>query len=529
MSLDNLPKKIQTTNQKSIEEIELLHKFYSYEIKEKKVKVVINRPGFIDLALQLNFYRFGSSNETNAFVRLVNGRVTVATEEDIQYAIEDYIEQLPDRPVEKKIQEGETISVEHYTITPELIRNSFINNIEKLTARKNLSFLRNKNEFKFLEDAEKDKYIFFNNNIVHINERGISNLSYSEIDKLVWESSIIDFDFTYTEQKGEFEQFFEDITGADDNRKNSLMSVIGYLLHNFYDYDLRAIFLTDVNLDFDTRAGGTGKGIIGKALMQMLNRNKQNDTTYVSIPGTDFNGDKDNRYSRADVNTQLIHIEDAKKTFNMENMVNDITEGVNVRKMYRDPFSKNMKILVSTNFSIDFNSATLKRRGFVFELTNYFSDKFRPSEKYKWFFGKDWNTDDWNQFYSFMVRCCYTFICKGLIFSNEQNYSNRVLMQSTDPDFVDWFYNQIEPYKAEEMEHTFIKENLFQSFVDKYPDALIAYKKPRPKFTEWCQTYCRLKAVRYCEIRSTLDEFVIYPSAQKLNKSKEQKNKVQTV
>lgn len=527
MTNDNqLPERVTTTNNVPQEEIELMHRFYNYEIKDGKIKISIPRTEFIDLLLRLNYYRYSIQDSAKAFINIAKGRVSVTNDIEMIYAVEDYIRALPDRAVEKKTQKGDEITVEHYTISPELIRKGLINGIQNLLG-KNLDFLRSRSEFVFLRDLEQTKYLYFNNTIIEITPGGIKSQQYADIDKLVWESSIIDFDFQYTETTGDFEDFFEKITGADEHRKLSLMSAIGYLLHDYHDYDLRAVYLTDVNIDFENRAGGTGKGILGKSLMQMLNRRKQEDTTYVAIPGNDFDGTQENRYSRAEINTQLIHIEDAKKKFNPNHLANDVTDGVFVRKMYRDPFVKLMKLLVSTNYSIDFEDATNRRRAFVFELTNYFSDKHRPSDEYeKWFFGKDWDTTDWNQFYSFMIRCCQVFITKGLIASKELNYGNRVLIENTDKDFVAWFADQIESYKADETEHEFVKDNLFLSFTEKYPDALTAYKKQRPKFTEWCQTYCRLKSVRYCEIRSTKDLLIIYPSAQTLAKAKQQKNKL---
>ena len=522
---NTLPEKVVTTNAVSQEEIELLHRFYRYEIKDGHIKVNIPRTEFIDLLLRLNYFCYNIQDTSTAFIYVNQGRVSVTNETEMLYAVEDYIRALPERTVEKKIQRGEDFDVMTYTITPELIRKGLINSAQNLTG-KNLNFLRSPNQFVFLKDLEKTKYLFFNNSIVEVSEKGINYLQYTDIDKLVWESSIIDFDFAYTEKAGEFEQFFDDITGEDTERKRSLMSALGYLMHDYYEYDLRAIFLTDVNLDFDTRAGGTGKGILGKSLMQMLNRRKKEDTTYIALNGNDFKGFDERRYSRAEINTQLIHIEDATKKFNPTELVNDITDGVFVRKMYADPFVKYMKMMISTNFSIDFDNATTRRRAFVFELTNYFSDKFRPSDKYKWFFGKDWNADDWNQFYSFMLRCCQIFVINGLITSKAINYDNRVLIENTDKDFVAWFTDQIEPYKADETEHEYSKDTLFSSFLERYPDVLIAYKKQRSKFTEWCQTYCRLKAIRYCEIRSTFDLFVIFPSTQTLDKAKRQKSKL---
>jgi hypothetical protein len=332
----------------------------------------------------------------------------------------------------------------------------------------------------------------------------------------------------YTEERGDFENFIEDITGNSEGRKTSLMTLIGYLMHDYYDYDLRAVFLTDVNYDFEERAGRTGKGIIGKAIARMLNKT-QDDTTYVSIPAPYFQKGDPKRFSRADINTQLLHLEDAVKGFSVEDLITDITDGVQIQRHYQNPFSKFLKIMVSMNFSPDFKGPTLRGRAIIFELTNYFSDTYRPSAKYKYFWGNSWTQQDYNQFYSFMIRCCFLFMRDGIQEPGEMNYNNRVLMQSTNEEFVIWFTEQIEPYQSYKTEHEFEKEQLFNEYVHSSirQDTLSAYKKPRTTFTHWCQSYCRLKNIDYCEYRSTRDLFIIFPKQETKEKCIRQRKKIQ--
>ena len=524
--MSELPDRIETTDEQTEEQnLQELHSFYSYKlVKEsgKKIfKLSISKNQFVDLCIQLQIHKYMIKNDTCSFVILSNRRAVPAGEIGIQDRVMEYIKKLPDYPA-KIEDDGATITD---TITPGKVRAGFINNASNLLG-KNLHFLEPISDAEFMRDTQDCKYLYFNNCIVEISKNGIQNLDYSNIDKIVWETSILARDFHYTEAKGEFELFFEDITGSNSDRKRSLTSAIGYMLHDYYEYDLMSVYLTDVNPEFETRAGGTGKGIIGKALMHVLNRNDKVDTTYIGINGNDFKSYDEKRFSRADVNTQLVHIEDAVKKFNPEDLVNDVTEGVYVRKMYADPFIKLMKILVSTNYAPDFDSPTTRRRSYVFELANYFSDKYRPSQKYKWFFGIEWNDADWNQFYSFMVRCCLTFMRDGLIKTDEVNFSNRIIFTKTCEEFVGWFLDKTEDSRRESLMQAFEKDNLFAEYVGKYGDTLSAYKKPKTAFFEWMRIFCRLKSIPFGEYRSTTDLFYIYPDEHTINKIKRQKQKI---
>ena len=89
MNNNELPEKVTTTNDIPQEEIELMHRFYNYEIKYGKIKVSIPRTEFIDLLLRLNYYRYNIQDSANAFIYVNNGRVSVANDTAMIYAVED--------------------------------------------------------------------------------------------------------------------------------------------------------------------------------------------------------------------------------------------------------------------------------------------------------------------------------------------------------------------------------------------------------------------------------------------------------
>jgi hypothetical protein len=414
-----------------------------------------------------------------------------------------------------------------FTITPEKIIDALINNSGNLSNKVTFYFLKSTNDMEFNHDLTDTKFFYFNNSVVKVQkEIGILFLQYSDLSKRVWENNVINRNIAYTEVKGDFEQFFEKITGQEAERKKSLMSMVGYLLHNYFEYDLFAIWLTDVNVEFAERAGGTGKGILYKAIREMCNRDIHKDHTFVRIDGDSFDKKNERRYSDVDVDTQICCIDDLKKSQKPETFITDITEGVSVRKMYADNFYQRVKFLITTNFAPNFDNASDKRRAKIFELSNYYSENLRPSDEFsRWFFGNEWGLEDWNEFYSFMLRCANEYIQNGITEIGEVNFTNRVILEQTCEDFVYWFEEKISTCVAERKEKIFLKDNFFSSYLEKYRETIDVYKKPKNKFFEWVRLYCRKKSYPYSEYRSTEDEFYIFPTSDSMRKCRAQREK----
>ena len=331
----------------------------------------------------------------------------------------------------------------------------------------------------------------------------------------IWENSIHARDFTYTPTKGDFEQFFENICGRDEQRKQAAMTLLGYLMHDYYENNLAAVLLTDVNKEEAGKdSGRTGKGIIGKALGEMLNRDSTG-TKYVAIDGKKFVPDEGDGkcYSAADMSTQLIHIEDLKSTFNLEPIYSDITDGCTMRKLHENKTKKMVKFLLSMNTTLyKLDSESVRGRLYIFELANYYKSSYRPTDEFRWFWGREWTNKDWNEFYSFMLRCQLVYFQKGVIEPQDINYYTRSLKESLPDDFYYWFEALVQPYVQKSQNVRFRKkEDLFETYQRKY--FIPNDDKTRRKFTGWCKRYLDRMSIPYKEIRSTVDYLVLYPTS----------------
>lgn len=525
--IDEIPDYIETTTPVEDEEKELerLHDFYSVEIDYQKgaIKdIKLDRLKIINKLRDLGFFRYDMPDGSFRFVRIKDSKITLTNETSIIDAFEDYIIDLPPKKIKFSIKDGESET----TVTGKMIQNVLYRNINTYF-NNTIERLRSKEEIKIVQDTKTQKYFYFRNTAVEVSNTGIVPVDYSKLEGNIWSSSIIDRDFRYTETKGDFETFCEDICSNDPERKKSLMSMLGYLMHDFYEYNLKAILFTDVNKgDAALDAGRTGKGLIGKALDQMLN-SKRSDTKYCSIPAKGLELDKDTRYSLADMSTQLIHLEDVDRRFNFEMLYNDITDGATIRERFqRKPIIKFVKMMISINKTIEISGSSTKGRLAIFELANFYSDSYTPEHKFGHrFFESDWTDQDWNNFYSFMCRCSYMFMKHGIIQAKEINFSNRRLQETLPETFLMWFNELLEPYVKHHEQHEWGKQFLFNEFIERYPD-FNNNKFRQATLSKWCNTYCSLKSIPCCSYRSSADMFVIYPDEATSKKAYEQKNKL---
>lgn len=525
--MNDLPLKISTEkNDRAWEaEIARLHDFYKivpdYDALDIK-KIVFDKYKVVQLLKSLGIFRYDAADGSQQYVRITSNKIEPINESKVKDVFENYIAALPERPY--TIENTQTGTHCERIITKEALIGVLYNNLMIFNTL--IDRCRPESDIKILRDTKDTKYLFWRNVAVAITRQGITPVSYSKITNgAIWQSAILDRDFDYTDKHGDFESFVDDICsngeGGYTDRKRSLMSIIGYLMHDYYGNDLRAALLTDVNINNDgDAAGGTGKGLIGAALKNILNRN-DGDKIYVSIAGKGFVPTDDRRYDVADITTAVIHIEDIDRRLNIEQLYNDITDGATFRRVYHDKTRKKIKIMLSTNHTIDIRKTSTKRRLVVFELANYYNDRYRPVDKYKKrFFEDDWTADDWHCFDSFMCRCVQLYLENGIVEPKEINYSERSLREMLPQEFIDFATHEFKPYTVEKIESEFDKEEMYCRFCNENLDYKNDAKFKRTRFTKWLKTFCDYKMIPYCAFRGTKDYFYIYPSRATLARSR---------
>lgn len=525
------------------------HNFYSIKIQKNGDSTIeIDNLKLCNKLRELGFFRFDQPDGSFQYVHISNNKIEIVNATQIKDAFENYVRWLGDydRPVVDNSGEVVYTKVTSYRILEKMYKNMqyyFSDNL--LDRLRPIDKLGRKKPIKLLCDDKNTKYLFFKNCIVRVSRKptkddgydmpevSIDTVDYEfinmEVDKQnnsardrgysIWESSIIDRNFSYTDTEGDFEIFCDRICMNKEDRKLSLMSILGYLMHDHYECDLRAAIFTDVNKeDTANAAGRTGKGLLAKALSYTLNRDPKKDCKMITVPGKGFDATNPKRYSNGDLSTQLIHIEDLNKRFTLETLYGDITDSAVFQKHYQNPTFRKVKMMLSMNQAIRLGGSSDRGRVVVFELANFFSDKIRPGAyfgalhgmhgKERRFFESDWNADDWNQFYSFMVRCCKVYLCSGIIEPENINFTERAAKESVGEDL--WVY--LERCFGEI--HTgnraaFEKGTLYFEFNRKYPNQIGTQRR----FTELCSEYLRSKNMRSAVWRDGKDWIILYPDA----------------
>ena len=552
--------------------------------KKKIKKIELDNFAIINVLRDLGFYRYDQPNGTFEYVKIENNIITLLRDPQVIIdAFEDYVREIPtlyyrtdDAPevVVKDEEKGIKYIKESYVeITGEILLQRIYKNIMYYFSS-TLPRLRPTEPIRLLEDTKDSKYLFYNNCIVRVSKDSIQTIDYDEIDTVVngifmedngtyiWSTNILNRDFPigYISHDGvkkhnydsDFEIFIDCICGLSNGlieekegktihhrshrvtttgesgiipykRKQALCNIFGYLMHNNYECNMKSVMFIDMNKDnMGKAAGGTGKGIIGKALSQMLNRS-ENDSKYIAVAGKNFDPEDERRYSEGDITTQLIHIEDIKSSFRFEGFFNDVTDGAVFRKMYQDKTRHRVKLMLSSNQPIDISAPSCKRRMVVFELDNFFNENKTPQDIFgKRFFESQWNKIDWGMFDAFMIRCCYEYMrekdtvgADGKVIGLRQppllNYTNTLLYSKLNEDFIAWFENKIAEANQFMVEKCYSKKGLYTEFSEKYTEFQDERRYKRA-FAQWCKFYLQTKQIPSAEKRSTEDLLILFPN-----------------
>jgi len=326
--------------------------------------------------------------------------------------------------------------------------------------------------------------------------------------KHLWKSQITQFDFEYTEGAGDFERFVylttlsKDLRGKQNEiqqteRFRRIMQCLGFLLCDRTDPTFnRIIVFMDLNLKLGGQggAGGSGKGLISEGLSKLR--------SLLVIDGKKFTPKQNFALQNVDLSNQIIHISDAAKNMDVESMYNYVTDCLEIEKKYKGriiiPKSQLPKFLISANHAIVKDSSSSTRRRFIeFYFGDYFDADWCPSDEFsRPLFSENWTDTDWNQLFSFFVRCIGEYLNYGIIdevISDKVKYHKLSNLTLSQP-FLDWACG--EPESENFLSLTRIKTGLKYDksmlFLDFQSHSQKMYGIDQPKFTSY------LKAYAYC-------------------------------
>lgn len=443
--------------------------FWFFDEKNKckiipiKYKYFLERNGF------KKYYPMGA--ESPSFVKVISNIVNLTSIERIQDFVLGYL------------LERNEIDVWSYCV-----------NNQKLFSDSHLMMLESI-DLLMLRDTVNTSYVAFSNGIVKITKDKITLDEYMNIDGYVWQSHIVQREYSAVEDcTNDYSSFIDNISRGDST---PMKSTIGYLLYTYKNRsNVKAVLLNDETIG-DNPEGGTGKGLIVQGLKQIRR--------VAILDGKAFDDKKSFPYQTVSVDDQILVFDDVKKGFNFESKFSLVTEGLTLERKNKDaihcPVGESPKIVISTNYPVKGSGNSHERRRHEVEVAQYYGRDRTPQEEFGKNLFDDWNEDEFKRFDNFMLGCIQLHLNKGLIQQDGINTAMRKLIAETSAEFVEF----IEDDELFTFGFRTNKVTSFNAFCEEYAD----FKRwlTQKRYTTWCKTYAKYKGYVYNEGKSNNDRW----------------------
>jgi len=386
-------------------------------------------------------------------------------------------------------------------IKEEDVLEEFIKSSSNLISKPKLRFLKT---VVLLNDRDKadSSWFHFQNYSCQVAKNSIRSILREDLKGKIWESRILGKScyIRTDKQESQIQEFCYLLSGEDNKRFKALNTIIGYILHRHQDPgNAKAIILIDENISFDgTANGGTGKSLllaaIGKCreLIVMDGKNIKTKSWF-----------KNQRINRT---TDIVFYDDVGKDFSLETLYSMITTGITVEKKYKAEEyiapENAPKICISSNYIVNgTGGSTDIRRRCDFEVANYFNENFKPEHEFGNLFFLEWDNDEWNRFYHFMMHCVQEYFKHGLLIAKPINLKQNNLINATCPEFVAFMELDLV-----ELNKWISKNVVLALFKDEYQH----FSNLTPhQMTKWMKEWCRQKDYIY-EDRKSGDKYEFY-------------------
>ena len=404
--------------------------------KNEKGNYSLNNKRFKDFLESNDFFK-NSPNEgsTFDFIQKQGIFMKIVYEKDIKDFVIEWIEQ-------NQCDEG--------------VFNLMTGNL-KFFKRDYLSLLKSKS-IEVLKDSKDECYLFYRNCIVKVTKDNKEILSYSDVSVGIWRDQVINRDYHPTDHhQAEYRRFIWKIAGENRDKYKAFQTVIGYLLHSFKtNSNNKAIIFNDEVIS-ENPNGRSGKGIFWNALKQL--RKVQ------SLDGKTFDFNKSFPYQSVATDCQVLVFDDVKKSFNFENLFSVITEGISIEYKGKDSIkldvTESPKIIITTNYTIQGDSASFNARKYEVEMSSYFNDNYTPIMEFGHELFNEWNDDEWAAFDNYMMNCISIYLENGLIDMPLKNLDYRKLLDKIGNEMNIFFAGLL---KNEYLNIKATYDNLLDSF-----------------------------------------------------------------
>lgn len=403
--------------------------------------------GIQNVLLELGFQRFDFNEEKSVMIRLVDNIVEEVSQKRIIDAFIKYVNDEYGTSLETPC--GEFIPIN-------MLLEKIFRSLNLLFSETMMFRLKTDEKFEFNKDTATESFFYYKNGYVKVNKDGFDLLEYKTLSKKIWRSQMLNRAFKIVKKNladgsnpGLFfnyvaGNFIKDGKEQNPTRAEDLRRIIGYLMHRYYEGKLKCVVLTDSSLS-DDDSGRSGKTLLVQMIGWMLSDNVESKS-YVELDGKEFDIMSNFKWQLLGINTELVHLNDIKKGFNIEYLYNSILTGITVQQKNQIPFIRLVKLVLSTNKTIKINGPSAQDRTLEFQLSKYFHQDHSPLDEFKQWFGKDWDAETWAKFDNFMVQSICNYLKRGLPKVKNFNIGLRKFKEETHADFVEFIDDVIEDY-----------------------------------------------------------------------------------
>lgn len=414
--------------------------------------------------IERGYFVYRTSVEKWMLIRVIDNIVKPVGKKDLSDELINYITENED-PTRKRY-----------------MHQYFLKNISKALADDFLQTLPAK-QVVFIKDTKEVIQLYFKNCIVKIRAEKVTTHPYLELDGYIWESQIIQRDYKNEDINPLFDfcRFIYNV-GQQKARIDAINSALAFCIHNYkHSSYCPAIILNDEVIS-DFPEGGTGKGIIFKAISCFLN--------VLNIDGKTFNFDSNFLYQRITPETRFVIFQDVNKNFDFERLFSFLTEGVVTEKKGKDqqfiPFTDAPKVGITTNYAVKGSGNSHERRRFEVEISQHYNKNKSPEDDFGHMLFDDWDADEWSQFDNYIIKdCCQSYLKTGLVKQELIHLPEKRLQSATNSDFIKFMKDQKIDFKS-----MILKGELIRTFMEQFDEYVIPSKFfSKHLFTKWVTTY----------------------------------------
>lgn len=317
----------------------------------------------------------------------------------------------------------------------EQVENAILKDINKIVTDASLQTYFEHVELKTNYDTANSMFFAFKNGIVEVTANDITLKNYKDIEGVFWENEVNKHSYVVKKDaaNNSYADLISKITMNADLQEspenyNWLRWLIGYSLHRreqLQGDEKRMVILTENNIDPDTANGGTMKNTVFKGLGYLR--------PTITAGGAVFNSHSTFSFQTCNINTHLFAISDPKH-FEIEHMFDPITEGVWVEKKNKQPFRVYARFWGLFNTMVKGGGDSAIRRMYVCVVSQFFNSGNLGRDYYKKELYTDFDTSEWNSFYTFLFECCQLYLCskgKPPVHSPEGFLENKIELNTS--------------------------------------------------------------------------------------------------